>query len=408
MPIRKTFNIWIKRIAIIASVAFIAAAYYSFSKTLLFFMVGWLFFIPTVGFVYMVYGLQQYKTVTRNVSLDEGHIEKLEPCMKKHKGNFSAAIRDIIDQNTVSSSFRNFASIDNFLLKWMVNEVGNVLIPDNVLDEIIDPRLISSVENLESFLNKRFRELEWDVDIVLKYDNNTSPSDILIEITGESQKIKFVASLISQFLVKNSLKIPHNMPLKILSSVNSDRHIRVELSRSNKKEAFDSLVSFFGSEGEIIKTIRSNPAFWKSVINAHILSDYNMVTVHRNYFEDLFADKVPMGEIIIENMAKKPIREIPLEEVFSLIKQVYETSRIIDRVEIDKENLVLFHNYRNKVAVEKMKKSLVMLLEASGHLYDAKSTDSMIFLTHKQSKSDVDVLKNNSNSFESGTNTDFC
>jgi hypothetical protein len=356
----------------------------------------------------MVYGFQEYKTITRNVSLDEKHIEKLEPCMNKHKGNFSAAIREIIDQTTVSIPSRNFSSIDNFLLKWMVNEIDNTLLPDNVLDEIIDPRLISSMENLESFLNRRFRELEWDIEIVLKYDNNTSPSDVLIEVTGDSQKRKFVASLISQFLVKNSLRIPHNIPLKILSSVDSDRHLRVELSRSNKKESIDSLVSFFGSEGEIIKTIRSNPAFWKSVINAHILSDYNMVTVHRNYFEDLFADKVPMGEIIIENMAKKPIREIPLEEVFSLIKQVYETSRIIDRVEIDKENLVLFHNYRNKAAVEKMKKSLVMLLEASGHSYDAKSTDSMIFLTQKQSTPDVDVLKNSGNRFDSGTNTDYC
>lgn len=66
-----------------------------------------------------------------------------------------------------------------------------------------------------------------------------------------------------------------------------------------------------------------------------------------------------------------------------LIKEVYETSRVADRVEIDKENIILFHNYRNKEAIEKLKKILVMLLEANGHLYDAKSTANIIVLTHR-------------------------
>jgi predicted hydrocarbon binding protein len=66
-----------------------------------------------------------------------------------------------------------------------------------------------------------------------------------------------------------------------------------------------------------------------------------------------------------------------------LIKEVYETSRVVDRVEIDRETLILFHNYRNIEVIDKLKKSLVALLEANGHLYDAKSTANMIVLTHR-------------------------
>lgn len=407
MSIRKSFNVRNKSVLVIISGVVVGvAAYYYFAITFLFFLVGWLFFIPTFGFVYMVVlGLQEFRTVTRNISLDKESIEKLKPCLKKHKGNFSAAIRDVISHTTKSSSFRNLESIDNFLFKWMVNEIDGLLLPDNILDEIINPCFISSMANLESFLNNKFRELEWDIDIVLEYDSNTSPSNILIKIRGQSQQIRFIASLISQFLVKNSI---NNIPLKIKSTVNSDKFMRVELSSSNKKEAIDSLVNFFGSNDVIIKTIKSNPAFWKSMFDTHISNNYNMVTVHRNYFEELFADKVPSGEITIENIARKPIREIPLEEMFSLIKQVYEASRIIDRVEIYNENLTLFHSYRNKDAIEKLKESFILLLEANGHKYNAKSTANMIILTNQQKEKDFDVLNKSSTRFESGNNADFC
>ena len=134
---------------------------------------------------------------------------------------------------------------------------------------------------------------------------------------------------------------------------------------------------------EVIKIIRSHPTFWKAIITRHHLSNYNMVTVHRNYFEELLANSIPLGEIMIENLAKKPIQEIPLNEMLSLIKEVYETSRVVDRVELDRDNGILFHNYRNKDSIEKLKNILVMLLETNGHLYDAKSTANMIVLTHR-------------------------
>lgn len=90
-----------------------------------------------------------------------------------------------------------------------------------------------------------------------------------------------------------------------------------------------------------------------------------------------------MGEITIENLAKRPIQEIPLKEMLSLIKEVYENSRVVDTVEIDKDGIIIFHNYRNKDAIEKLRKTFVMLLEANGHLYEAKSTANMIVFTHR-------------------------
>ena len=318
--------------------------------------------------------------VTRHISLDDDCIRKIEPYVEKHNGNFSAAIREIIDRTGKKSSLENLAIIDISLFKWMLNEMDGKLVPDNVLDELMDPALINSMGKLKEYLKNKFSKLEWDIDLILNCDNDRHPSEVLIELKGASQKIKFVACLISQYLVKNSLE---HEPLGIKSVVNFNESIKIELSKSTKKDAIESLDRNFGSMDHLIKAVRSRPGFWKAIFNRHLLSNYNMVTMHMNYFEDLLAGKVPMGEITIEILAKKPIQEIPLKEMLYLIKEVYEVSRVADRVEIEGENIILFHSYRNKEAIEKLKKSIVLLLEANGHLYDVKSTANMIVLMHR-------------------------
>jgi predicted hydrocarbon binding protein len=318
--------------------------------------------------------------VTKHISLDKDCVDKMSPYVEKHQGNFSAAMREIIERAGKSSFPNNSSTIDSSLFKWMLNEIDGILLPDNTLDELIEPGLISSMVKLEEYLNYRFNELAWGIYISLKYDRNTAPSELLVEIRGISQRTKLAACLLSQFLIKNSLV---DSPLEIRSVINTDDNIKVELSRSNKKDAQDSLIRFFGQNNEIVKSIKSRPAFWKAIVNRHIVSNYNMVTLHRNFFEDILAGKVPLGEITIENIAKRPIQDIPLREMLSLIKEVYETSRVVDAVEIEKDSIILFNNYRNKDAIEKLKKILVMLLEANGHLFEAKSTANMIVLTHR-------------------------
>jgi predicted hydrocarbon binding protein len=319
-------------------------------------------------------------TITKHISIDKDCVDNMKLFVEKHNGNVSAAMREIIERAGKSSLPANSSAIDSSLFKWILNEIDGTLVSDTVLDEIIDPRLINSMSKLEDFLNRKFSELGWNIDLILKYNNEEHPSNVLIEIRGSHPKIKFIACILSQYLVKNSLD---QAPLNIRSIVDLNDFIKVELSRSNKTEAQKSLIAFFGGMEEVMNTINTRPAFWKALINRHILSNYNMITVHRNYFEDVLAGKIPADEITIENLAKKPIKEIPLKEMLFLIKEAYEFSRVTDRVDIDKDTLVISHNYRTKEAIEKLKKSLIMLLEANGHLYDAKSTASMIVLMHR-------------------------
>jgi len=304
----------------------------------------------------------------------------MKPYIDKHKGNFSAAIREIIDRAGNYKLHMNSQMVDNSLFKWLLTETDDVLISDNVLDELIDPMLINSMKTLEDCLTRKFSDLEWGISVTIRSDSDTQPSEVIIEIKGSYQKIRFVARILSQYMVKNS---PEDASLEIKSVNNFGDCTTIEMSKSNKSDAQRSITTFFGGMNDVTKAIKDSPSFWKTIINGHVLSNYNMVTIHRNYFEDLLANKIPLGEITIETLAKKPIQEIPLKEMLPLVKEVYEASKIVDRVEIDKENIILFHSYRNNEVIDKLKKSLVTLLEASGHLYDAKSTTNIIVLTHR-------------------------
>lgn len=337
--------------------------------------------------------------ITRHISLEDEYVEKLKPYVDKHDGNFGAALRDMINRAGKYDTRLNSSAIDNSLLNWILKENDEKLVPSDILNEFIDPVMMNSMDNLESYLNRRFSELKWGVHITLNYDNDLLPGEVLMEISGDHQKIRFITSLLAQYLVINSLR---HIPLEVRSVINTNQGIKVELSGSNNKDALVSLETFFGKTDELIRTVKSYPAFWKAIVNRHLLSNYNMVTVHRNYFEDLLDGKIPEWEVTIENHAKKPIREIPLKDMLALMKEVFETSRIVDRVEIDKDTMILFHSYRSKGAIEKLRKSCHALLEANGHMYDARATANIIIMTHRSDvgrkiNDVVDALKNSSN-----------
>ena len=110
--------------------------------------------------------------VTRHISLDNKCIRKIEPYVQKHNNNFSAAIREIIEKAGKYAPKSDTSQIDNSLLRWMLTETDGILIPDSVLSEIVNKRLMNSMSELEKFLNNRFGELGWGVDIDIKYDSN--------------------------------------------------------------------------------------------------------------------------------------------------------------------------------------------------------------------------------------------
>ena len=327
--------------------------------------------------------------ITRHISIEEEYIDKIQYYLDRNNGNIGAAIKEVINQAEKYNPY-NTSTIDISLLNWMLEEIDGTLVSDSVLDELINPELINSMEKLEGYINSRFNNLNWDIKVLLKPDKDILPTSISVEIRGTPKKIKFLSMILSQYLIKNLLK---TSPIAIRCARNHGEYIKMELSKIEQtkigtfttieKESLESLSKFFGEMDDTLKIIKTRPPFWKDLIREHYLTNYNMVTVHRNYFEDLLAGNVPLGEIMIEILAKRPVQDIQLKEMLSLIKHVYETARVVDQVEIDGDNIILYHDYRTKEAADKLKTILVMLLDTNGHLYDAQLSSNMIILKHR-------------------------
>jgi len=318
--------------------------------------------------------------VTKNIALGSDYLKKLSPYIDKHDGNLSAAIRELIDNVGKSVIPDNTACISKPLFNWLINEMDGRLIPYEILSVLIPPYLICKLDQLNVYINKTLKELNWDAYVKIDYDSEP-PTNISFVVNGNLPKIKIISLMLSQFIVQNSSE---THPFAVKSIMNNDNNIKVELFKtSNKKDGLKSLDIFFGRMEETMKNLREHNSFWKCIIHRHSISNYQMVTIHKNYYEDIMSGKIPMGEIMIEILAKKPIHDIQLKELLPLVKQVYEVSGVVDRVEIKNSDMILFHSYRNKDAIERIKKSLIMLLETSGHIYDGKITTNMIVLSHR-------------------------
>lgn len=321
--------------------------------------------------------------ISRHISIDEEYFDRIKPYIEKHNGSLGAALREIINQVEMYNSYTN---IDTSLSDWIFKEAEGRLVPDSVIDEIIDPNLINSMKKLDEYLNDRFSKSEWNININLEADGEVLPSHILVDIRGSSPKISVVAGILSKYLIRHSSE---RSPLGIKSVTTFDESIRIEFCMMDKNKSIESLSTFFGSTDDILKIIKEKPTFWKTIIERHVISNYNMVTIHRNHLEELLANDMSiLGEITIEILKKKVIQDIPLTELLNLIKYTYENSRIVDIIEIDKHDMIVYHSYRNQKAIDKLKTILVALLENSGHLYDAKSTSNSIILKYKP---DIDI-----------------
>ncbi len=340
---------------------------------------------------------------TKNISLDNEYLKRLKPYIEKHNGNFSSAIREIIDKTEKSVIPDNSSCVYNPLFNWLLSEIDGRLIPIDVLGMMIPQYLIRKMSELEKYINKSIENLDWNVKVTIDCDNDTIPSSILVTTTGYGYKIKMVSLMVAQFMIQNS---SDKSPLAIRSVANFGNSIRVELFRiSNKKDGIKSLNTFFGSMEEVAEALKSRTSLWKCLIHRHIISNYQMVTIHKNYYEDMLSGKIPMGETMIEILAKKPVQDINIKELLPLIKQVYEISGAADRVEIRNNDIILFHSYRSKDATERIKRSLIMLMETSGHLYDGKTTANMIVLEHRPDiglkiNQIVEDLKNSNNKLD--------
>jgi predicted hydrocarbon binding protein len=134
---------------------------------------------------------------------------------------------------------------------------------------------------------------------------------------------------------------------------------------------------------ETVKELHAKPEFWGSLIHEYSAANYEIVALHRKFYEDLLIGKVPRAIMTSECLCEKLSEDVPLQEVLLDLKRVAETSRIVNRMDIDGEDITIHHGYRSMRAVDKLKNIFLCMLESAGLNYDYQITSNVIALKHQ-------------------------
>jgi len=201
----------------------------------------------------------------KNVSISDTHLKMLDPLLKKHQGNLSAAMRDIIDftgfvtenmgsLETAKDLFRekNHAmeetrnrlygiTIPLTMFRWLLANRKGILPPINEAIQLFSNQNINSydINSLNKVINEEISFLNWPINVNLGSENG----QISIQITGVDPEINiFYAKLISMFLSSNK------NPQKISKIMNYPASIYMLFSSASTHEvALQSIQETFGA-----------------------------------------------------------------------------------------------------------------------------------------------------------------
>ena len=329
-------------------------------------------------------------SIRKNISLEKNHLEKLDPLITKNKGNFSAAIREIIDlidtmlnnPDDVSKVIDGLKTDYNFtenIMYWLIKQTRGKLIEQEVLDNIIDPTKIVLLSDLEKYLDEMTNGGNWQTSIKIEeYDNNVIPTSVNVILTGHSvYKMEFLAGIISSFLVT------HKKQEIVSLKREANKLIVAFKQQKNTNIARQSLVSQFGYMEDVVREISKNHEFWKCIANLYRQTNYNMVLIPKKYYNELLTGKEVPGCLTapIEAIHRIPIKDIPLDKLIRTMKSVYEHMGIVERIDMDENTLNIYHGYTDPRAIEAIEKLLLGVLETHGTKYESCCSENLIVLS---------------------------
>ena len=200
----------------------------------------------------------------KNVSISDMHLKMLDPLLKKHEGNLSAAMRDIIDftgfvtenmgsletakdlfkeKNHAMEQTRNRIygiTIPLTMFRWLLSNRKCDLPPLNEAIQLFQPHNVNiyDLNSLNKVINEEISSLNWPVTVNIGNDGG----QVSIQITGIVPEINnFYANLIAMFLANNK------SPQKIINMMQYPASIYMTFTgASSRDEAAQSIFETFG------------------------------------------------------------------------------------------------------------------------------------------------------------------
>lgn len=324
----------------------------------------------------------------RNITLEKRHLDILSPLLEKNQGNISASIRDVIDfadlmiksygslENAINDAVSSEkiegqrVGVDQTIWQWLLESSRGILPPNTVIENLYEFGPDFDLKELINQINDTCIKLGWKTRTKL-YE----PMTYIFSGGSENQR-ELILKLVCLYLLKKNMGIDHKSNTYSLTKVDF-------AIRNNYNEAYKDYLIHLGYLDKSIKEIKSRPEFWNMLINTTINTDYQMVTIHRKNYENLISGNTRDDTDIFSVFTGLPIGDINLQRLLPLIKSVFETSRIVDRIEIDQDSLKIFHSFSNKDAIETICRTILKILEQNGYSFETLQATGIIILQHK-------------------------
>lgn len=324
----------------------------------------------------------------KNISLNEEYLKKLEPLMEKHNGNLSAVIREVIDLADAAfqdpdsvkrliSGLKKEQNLTSWALTWSLKNLKGKLPDEELVSNIIGDD-ITSISSLKKYLNNLGEEIYWGSSVDIRSDDDKLPKSATFCVTGKNQDMnRFLASVIALFARKK-----FNLGVSRLKNIDST--IEFEMKMGEHDWASSSIVEHFGYMDSTLTEIHNNPNFWRKIIKLYSKMNYDMAVVSRQFFEDMMAGSTtPKLATYIEKFYGFPINQIPQDELFTKMNDLYKPMGIIENMDLNKDSLIIQHGLTDPDAIEKLNEVFLDLLELTGQTYVPEVGENLIVYKHQ-------------------------
>ncbi|MCL7413523.1 MAG: hypothetical protein M8353_07915 [ANME-2 cluster archaeon] len=340
--------------------------------------------------------------IRKNIALEQKHMNKLKPLLQKNDNNLSAAVRDAIDfadmainlfgtlneakthltntQPVLSHLEETIQSGQNVVISyptllWFLKYSGGILMDREIVEEVLDPLNIDTISELDRKMNEICQEFGWQIKVSLFSMDNLEPESVTLMISDGSEALReFVALHIAQFF---AYKLNLDVEIMHLRATS----LRVDFRKIESNTRFKGLEKYFGYNSQVVNELLRQPTFWRTLVTVHVVTNYNIVSIGRDNFANVLANKPLKNTSIIESFVEKHISDIPFQEFLETIKLLHENMGLVEKIEYsDMETIKIYHGYKNEDAIKRLTDFYIYLLESNGHSFSAKYSASLIIL----------------------------
>ncbi|MDD3246643.1 MAG: hypothetical protein PHF18_07320 [Methanosarcina sp.] len=343
--------------------------------------------------------------IRKNVSMEDEYLQKLQPFLDKNNGNLSAAIRDAIE--LADAALQGHGSVENALeyftqgstkypeirnsliesgegilisqlsFRWLIENTDGILVDDELVSELFNPYQIKRVSDLMEYLNTRSRDLGWEIKVSINTCEENETNVIMLE-NGDPSLRAFLGELISIFLGRYL-----NMDVSFVHRKSNSIRIFLKEHRSDL-DIPPGIRKNFGTLDYTFKEIRSKPEFWISLVERYRLQRYQRINLNKDVFESFLSGEIPDVSGFFEASAGKPIREIPLCEMFGICKKLVSVTQLasdVERiVERGKTYIKIRHQFSEEIAIEKLVELFSKLFHTAGHIFEIKTVSNLVII----------------------------